>query len=166
MKSQILTLILLVLTFSTHLFAAKCELTLIQRVDSAAASHPLEHFERTLEKMNSSTITLFSYSSHETEITTIKVDTESARACYEFALTKASEMEDGISHVEILPLRDLNVEERFLDVATHPIVRWGFDDAWVLPSRGSVSKYTEVCSGTTLESFRGTRLYSQNCRSM
>lgn len=165
MKSQLLTFIMVLVTFSANAFAEKCELTLTQRVDSAAARRPLEKFGRTLEKMHQNA-NLFSYFTHETEISTTYVDAESAHACYELAVAKAAENEDSVSHIEILPLRDLNVEERFLDVPTHPIVRWGFADAWALPSRGSVSKYTETCHGTSEDSFRGTRLYQENCSRM
>ena len=163
MKKQILSVLLILTGFTVQAFASEaCRLTVLQRVDSAAARRPLERFDETLRKMDSNS-SLFSYSYHETQISETIVEAESARACFDLAAAKAAEMQDGTSNIEIEPLRDLLVEERFLVVPTHPIVRWRFSDAWVMNSMGSVSKFTISCNGATDESFRGNRLYKEDC---
>ncbi len=166
MKKQILSVLLILAGFTSQTFAGQaCRVTVLQRVDSTAARRPLERFEERLRKMDNNT-SLFSYSTHETQVSEVVAEADSARACYDLALAKAAEMQDDQSNVEIEPLRDLLVEERFLTVPTHPIVRWRFSDAWSLPSMGAVSKFTNSCNGVTDESFRGSRLYKEDCHRM
>ncbi len=166
MKKQILAVILILSGFTSQAFAGEsCRLTVLQRVDATAVRRPLEHFQETLRKMNNST-SLFSYATQETQASEIVVEVDSARACFDLAVSKAAEIQDSQSSVEIEPLRDLLVEERFLAVPTHPIVRWRFSDTWSLPSMGAVSKFTNLCNGATDESFRGSRLYKEDCHRM
>lgn len=166
MKSQMLTILLALLTVSNHAFAT-CELTLMQRGNITQAQPQLDRFERTLSRANISTPILFKYRDFESEISTVRVSAENDRACFEQAVAKAAEMENATVHIEVTELEQLGVEERFIDAPSHPVVRWRFNDGWsIFFERGIVSDNAITCNRTTETSYRGERVYSADCKDM
>lgn len=165
MKSQLLTALFALLTFSGHAFAGRCDLTLVQRGEPAKSQPQLERFDRLLSKTTGTSNSIsFTYRDFETEISNERLPADTDRACFELAVTKAGEMQDSSVHIEVTEMAAIGLEERFIDAPSHPAVRWRFIDGWeIVNPRGTVSKNAITCHHTTETSFHGERVYAENC---
>lgn len=170
MKTQLLTFILALNGFCGYAIAGHCQLTEVQRLVESSAGPQVDRLINRLTKQNISTSGLFFYRQEETEISQTRVDAADDRACFELAVAKANQMQGEESlRVELLPLRELNIEDRYIEAASTPVVRWKYNETggWIaIPTSGGVTGNVITCNKVTDESFRGNRLYNQDCSRM